>query len=199
MADEQNTPPDGARGEESTKVAKRSLLKRMIDLDKLMSRKILGTLLVLSMLGHVAYIVIEPPEKQGDQATSREVTLGEFSFTNNNNNPDEAIRRVEFHLHVDLLAGTDVVARRRLEQRHSMVKQNVEQLLRRARAVDFTDPILAELKRQLQEAINETISLRGIADVIITDLVIDRSGDEKAKAAVATHNSQTETKESPNG
>ena len=36
-------------------------------------------------------------------------------------------------------------------------------------------------------------------DVIITDLVIDRSGDEKAKAAVATHNSQTETKESPNG
>ena len=198
MADEQKTPPDEARGEETTKVAKRSLLKRMFDLDKLMSRKILGTLLVLSMLGHVAYIVIELPEKQGEQATSREVTLGEFSFTNNTN-PDEAIRRVEFHLHVDLLAGTDDVARRRLEQRHSMVQQNVEQLLRRARAVDFTDPILAELKRQLQEAINETISLRGIADVIITDLAIDRSDDEKAKAAVATHNSQTETKESPNG
>jgi len=186
MADEQTTPPDGEQGVEDSKVQKSSLFKRLLKPGQLISKKVLATILIISLLGHVAYLLTDPASKQASTSESREVTLGEYFFTSDADT-DGSIRRVDFKLHVDLLAGTGEVTRRRLDQRSSMVQQNVEQLLRRARAVDFTDPVLAELKRQLQETINETISLRGISDVIITDLVIERHEDPESKASVASH------------
>ncbi|MEX0866374.1 MAG: hypothetical protein WD030_03380, partial [Pirellulales bacterium] len=65
-------------------------------------------------------------------------------------------------------------ARQRLEMHQYRVQQNVEELLRQAHGGDFSDPTLAELKRQMQEKINDTIAVRGISDVIITDLRLQR-------------------------
>jgi len=57
------------------------------------------------------------------------------------------------------------------------VQQNVEELLRRAHGGDFDDPGLGELKRQLQERINER-SGRAIAEVIVTDLKLQHNGQD---------------------
>lgn len=182
-------PQDAAgneRDDSNTEDGKPSLVKRLFSVEKLLSRKTLAVLLAASLAGHLAYPLLKREELKATESAGREVTLGDFFFASDGVG-EGAIRRADFRLHVDLLKGTDEVTRRRLEQRRSMVQQNVEQLLRRARPVDFTDPILAELKRQLQEAVNETISLRGISDIIITDLVISRSSTEVAKPTVASH------------
>ena len=50
-----------------------------------------------------------------------------------------------------------------------------EELLRRAHGGDFEDPGLQELKRQLQERINQALGIRAVADVIVTDLRLRRS------------------------
>ncbi len=187
MAEERSTPRDRGTGKDDAAAeAQPSFFKRLFNPKQLFSKKCLATALILSLLGHVAYLAIDLTEKPKAKNGSREVTLGEFYFANPTKAADE-IQRVDFRLHVDLLEGTDKVVRERLERRKSMVQQNVEQLLRRARAVDFTDPVLTELKRQLQETINETISLRGISDVIITDLAIERQEGQPTKEKVASH------------
>ncbi len=43
-------------------------------------------------------------------------------------------------------------------------------MLRKAHDGDFDDPSLRELKRQMQEQINQTLGMRAIAAVIMADL-----------------------------
>lgn len=103
---------------------------------------------------------------------SPEIGLGEFRFEAD---PSEAgrIASAEFTLHIALLEQVDQPARQRIQARNFRVQQDVEQLLRKAHSGDFDDPTLAGLKRQLQEQINETLGIRAIADVIVTDLELD--------------------------
>jgi len=103
---------------------------------------------------------------------SSEVSLGEFRFEAD---PSESgrIASAEFTLHIALLEQVDLPARQRIQARNFRVQQDVEQLLRKAHSGDFDDPTLAGLKRQLQEQINETLGIRAIADVIVTDLQLD--------------------------
>jgi len=100
---------------------------------------------------------------------SREVSLGDFRFEAGREESGR-ITKAEFNLHIALLEHVDRDARARLGARKFRVQQDVEELLRKAHGGDFDDPNLGELKRQLQEQINDTLGLRAIADVIITDL-----------------------------
>jgi len=119
---------------------------------------------------------------------SPEVSLGTYEFQSQ---PDviAPIARATFDLHVALLTEVDSAARLRLFARRYRIQQDVEQLLRQAQGGDFEDPTLAELKRQLQEQINETLDMRAIAEVIVTDLQIVRGegADPSASPASAAH------------
>ena len=113
---------------------------------------------------------------------SAEIDLGEYYFSANSGE-DGPTDGAEFRLHIALLEQVAGPARQRLQQRQYRVQQDVEQLLRRAHGGDFEDPILGELKRQLQEQINDTLGMRAIADVIITDLKLEDGGRSRAPVA----------------
>lgn len=101
-----------------------------------------------------------------------EVSLGRFAYVNDRDTHD-SLGKVGFDLHIRLLDRVDKTARRQLHDREHRVRQDVEELLRRAHGADFEDPSLSELKRQLQETVNQSLELRAVDEVIITDLTID--------------------------
>ena len=103
-----------------------------------------------------------------------EISLGHFRFEQRNGE-DQPIRGARFQVHVSLLGEVDGPARGRLAARRFKVQQGVEELLRQAHSADFEDPNLSELKRLLQERVNEAIGLRAVSEVIITDLEVVRS------------------------
>jgi hypothetical protein len=105
---------------------------------------------------------------------SPEVSLGTFRFEANQNEVGH-IAEAEFALHIALLDRVEGAARPRIEAHRLRVQQGVEELLRQAHGGDFEDPKLGELKRRLQEKIGETLGMRVIADVIITDLKLVHS------------------------
>jgi len=78
-------------------------------------------------------------------------------------------------------------ARTRLAARKFKVQQDVEQLLRQAHPDDFADPVLAGLKRQLQEQINESLGLRAISEVIITSLEYGSQPPATTPVAAPSH------------
>ena len=113
---------------------------------------------------------------------SAEIDLGQYCFVAYGAE-DGPIGGAKFQLHIALLEQVDRAARKRLNQRQYRVRQDVEQLLRRAHGGDFDDPDLGELKRQLQEQINETLGMRAIADVVITDLKLQDSGRRRNRVS----------------
>ncbi len=88
------------------------------------------------------------------------------------------ISKADFSLHLALLEPVDPKAGQRLAARKYHIQQDVEELLRKAHSGDFEDPNLTDLKRQLQEQINQAIGLRAISEVIITDLRLHRAGQQ---------------------
>jgi hypothetical protein len=110
--------------------------------------------------------VVKPP--------SPEVTLGDFHFQADK---AEAGRTTaaDFTLHIALLEPAERLARERLATHKLRIRQDVEELLRRAHSGDFDDPALQELKRQLQEQICQSLGMRAISDVIITDVRLHRT------------------------
>jgi hypothetical protein len=98
-----------------------------------------------------------------------EVSIGEFQFLADASERS-AIVGAKFSLHLALIPETEAVTRVRLVTHKYRVQQGVEQLLRQAHGGDFEDPSLGDLRRQLQEQINETLGVRGIADCIVTNL-----------------------------
>ena len=138
----------------------------------------LAVLLGISVLGHgigYAYHRMSLSPVAGDD--SPEVSLGSFQFEWDSAPSDEVIG-VEFNLHVALLSQIDQMARRELHARKFRVQQAVEELIRRTHGGDFDDPLLTGLKNRLQERINETLGIRVIADIIITDLKLERTSEE---------------------
>ena len=120
-----------------------------------------------------------------------EFGLGEFRFEARSSELGK-IGGAEFSLYIALLDSVDQEARQRLQTHKYRVSQNVEELLRKAHGGDFDDPSLGGLKRQLQEQINETLGMRAIADVMITNLrLLPR--DEEAPSVTATTDPPHET------
>lgn len=103
-----------------------------------------------------------------------EVSLGEFRFSGNSHEQSPIVAAT-FHLHLALIPEADALARARLVSHKYRVKQGVEQLLRQAHGGDFEDPSLGDLRRQLQEQINENLGVRAVADVIVTGLTLEVS------------------------
>ncbi len=122
--------------------------------------------LVVQSLGMAYYIM---QMKQAPQGLESEVNLGEYQFKGKN-----VVSRIEFSLHVSLLNGLDRQGRHLLSTHQHRVQQEIEQLLRQAHEADFEDPILAELKRQIQETINQTLGTNVISEVIVTSLELER-------------------------
>lgn len=137
---------------------------------RLLTRKWIAIVVVASIVLHgIGFTYSRLARSSPAATTSPEVSLGEFRFEAGSSEIGR-IAAAEFSLHIALLEQVDGAARRRLDAYRFRVQQDVEELLRQAHSGDFDDPGLGELKRQLQERINETLGMRAIADVIITDL-----------------------------
>jgi len=151
---------------------------------KFLTRKSLGILLAISLSVHVLSLAVY---KLGGRRSVRdqaaEMPLGDFRFLAAEPRPGQ-VAEASFALHLALLDEVSSLAQQRLASRAFRVEQGVEELLRRAHGSDFDDPVLAELKRQIQEQINRTVELRAIADVIITDLEVRRLDEEPAAIRV---------------
>jgi len=138
--------------------------------------------LVLNGLGLATYRLLAGT--QGPEPTP-EVALGTYRFLAAPGEPDH-VESASFCLHIALLEHVEAPARQRLHDREHRVRQDVEELLRRAHGGDFEDPTLAGLKRQLQEQINDTLGMRAIADVIITNLDLAHRQPSAAPADAQT-------------
>lgn len=113
-----------------------------------------------------------------------ELSIGEFRFLADANERSPIIAAT-FSLHLALIPEAEAVGLARLASHKFRVQQGVEQLLRQAHGGDFEDPRLGDLKRQLQEQVNETLGVRAVADVIVTDLELEYSPGVAASAPAA--------------
>jgi hypothetical protein len=137
---------------------------------RVVNRQLLGVLLAISVLGHgIGYLHHRLTMDSARGPAGPEVSLGRFRFVASSSDGGP-VTRADFALHVSLLSQVDSVARARLASFRYRVQQGVEQLLRRAHSADFADPTLGELKRRLQEEINQTIGLRAVGEVIVTQV-----------------------------
>jgi len=163
--------PESHKTESST-VENRPLLKRISTLLK--SSRWLAVLVIGTIVVQFAGFWYVGRLLTADPTTAlHEIELGRYSY-DSDASPQSTIETAAFDLHVRLIEELDGVARTRLEARRFKVQQDIEQLLRLAHSGDFEDPTLAELKRQLQEQINESLEMRAISEVIITNLDLER-------------------------
>ena len=157
-------------------------------LGRRLNRKWLLILLGLSVAGHVIGLTYSQLRAaRPADGLGQEISLGAFRFAAE---PEErgGVVRAEFQLHIALLSQVEAAARKELSAKRLRVQQAVEELVRRAHGGDFDDPLLAGLKQQLQEQINETLGIRVIDDVIITELQLER---RPAPADTTTETAET--------
>jgi len=166
---------------------------------RLLSVKVIVGIVIASLVLHAIVFGLSRWSAGGpataDAAGGAEVTLGEFQFAAS---PHERgpVQAARFQLHLAFLPEVDAAARLRLGTHKFRVQQDIEQLMRQAHGGDFDDPALVDLKRQIQEQVNETLGMRAVADVIVTDLELERSshlagatGGGPAERPVATRSS----------
>lgn len=142
---------------------------------RFLTAKWLLILLAVSVVGHgITFTYLKLTAEPSVGESTSEYSLGPFRFAAD---PSEGgpVSSAEFSLHITLLREVDGSARLELWAKKFRVQQAVEELIRRAHGGDFDDPLLGDLKRQLQEQINQTLGIRAIDDVIITDLQLVRN------------------------
>jgi flagellar basal body-associated protein FliL len=176
MPAERLDPPKPAAPEETSAASAASRWSDSVG--RLLSPKWIAILVVVSIAIHgVGFAYHKLRAGAAPEKRPAELGLGQFQFRSARIEREPGgLIDATFSLHVTLLDQLDEVGRQRLSARKHRVEQDVEQLLRRAHSADFEDPNLAELKRQIQEQINESVGMRAIADVIITNLTL-RYGD----------------------
>jgi len=169
MAEE--APPDAeAESSESEASPKSGLVSRF---QKAARKNWLSILVVGALVAQGAGIAYFAASRGPvAQRPGYEITLGAFHFEDNHAERSH-LRNADFRLHIRFIASLESNARRRLEMRQYAVQQDIEELLRQAHGADFEDPVLGELKRQLQEQINRTLEMRAVSEVIVTDLQVD--------------------------
>jgi flagellar basal body-associated protein FliL len=153
--------------------------------------KALMIVMVLSLILHGIGLGYSHYASRGRADASEEpmeVNLGSYRFEAEPSEQGDVVG-ARFCLHIALIDDVEPRARQVLAQRQIRVQQNVEELLRQAHGGDFVDPTLGELKRQLQERINESLGVRMIADVIITNLEIHRKRAAGKSAATTASSS----------
>ncbi len=133
-------------------------------------------LLAVSLVGQV--LLVTALARKGSTEPDRprgEVALGSFSYA-----PEPAdgmpVFGARFQLHLAFHEAGDEFGRRTLAQREFRVREGIEELLRKAHPGDFRDPALSDLKRQLQDRINEALGMAAVSEIIITGLDLARPG-----------------------
>lgn len=136
---------------------------------RILNHKVIAVLVILTVVINGVGLAVQSVTASGKANNGGEHGLGDYHFIAS---PSEKgpIEAANFCLHIALLEDVKQEAHSRLTNRKFRVQQDIEELLRQAHSGDFADPILGELKRRIQARINETLGLRAIADVIITDL-----------------------------
>lgn len=171
-------PPDREKPDaaESTAPAGGTWLSRFF------TKGVLGFFLVVSLLGQAAGIVYcRASARRPAEALPEEIGLGAYCFQASNAMA-ERVAAADFALHVTLQPSVEQTARRRLADRKCRVRQAIEELLRKAHCADFDDPSLGDVKRQVQEQVNQVLGIRAVADVILTDLKLQHAPREAGPA-----------------
>ena len=132
--------------------------------------KLLVSLIVVHIFGYVYYGKRITKTKTMDIL---EISLGSYRFDGDEAGEDR-VARADFRLYVSLLSEVDQAGQALMKMHKYKVQQDIEELLRQAHARDFEDPALNELKRQIQETVNQTVGQRVVEHVIITNLQIEK-------------------------
>ena len=179
MAD--NTPdtdqPEGDDAPQTDAVSKTPLISRVLQGNWV--AKLLALLILVHGLAYVYY-----GYRRSSATTSRiyEISLGSYRFDTDGAG-DDRVAGAQFRLYVSLLSEVDQAGRALIKTHKYKVQQDIEELLRQAHARDFEDPALAELKRQIQETVNQTVGTRVVEHVIITNLQIEKVAGIDAEPA----------------
>jgi len=136
--------------------------------------KVLAVLGIITCINLLVWWSANRFSKRQDEHRGLEVTIGQFTYSGDST-ADSQLDQVEFGLHIAVLSEVDRRGRQLLDMHEHKVRQSIEELLRKAEDADFADPSLRELKRRIQEAINESVSNRIVGEVIITDYVATRA------------------------
>jgi hypothetical protein len=147
-------------------------------------RWFVALVVALLVVPTAGFVCLRPRPKPQPVVPPAEITLGMFQFAGGKGQ-DCCIAEAEFALAITLLSQVDDAARESLAARRLRVQQGVEQLLRNAHSADFDDPSLVELKRQMREQIDQTLGMRAIGEIIITDLKVRHGEHAAPPAAVA--------------
>ncbi|MBN1912317.1 MAG: hypothetical protein JW818_21535 [Pirellulales bacterium] len=178
MAEEQaNRPQDEGSAAGSPEVSAELDIPRKKTggfLKRLFSPQVLVVLIVALLLVQGGGLALHTIKVQADANNTYEISLGPFSFAPN---PAERswLDSARFSLYVVPIPQEDEKVRELLEKHKFRVQQDLEELFRQAHGGDFADPTLGELKRRIREQINQTLDMKAIADVIITDVDLVRS------------------------
>jgi flagellar basal body-associated protein FliL len=154
-------------------------------------------LITLALAVHATGLWIFAVQRTAQPERTAEVDLGRYEFRNAAPRRGE-VSEAAFALHIRFIDEVESRAHRQLADRRYRVEQDIEEILRQAHGVDFADPRLRELKRQLQEQINRSLELRSVADVIVTDLDID-SDHVAASPARPSHDEPGHDNPTPDG
>ncbi|MHB8898609.1 MAG: hypothetical protein ACYC6Y_07670 [Thermoguttaceae bacterium] len=155
------------------------------------------TALAVSVLANLAGVFYFRTLAAADRPLApQEIPLGDYRFVAEDCGPGQ-IQQAQFALHVELIRQSERAARGLIEARRQKLRQNLEELLRTAHSADFSDPALRELKGQFLKRINETLEIRAVAEIIVTDLKLERAqsralGERAADKSVPWGESATE-------
>ena len=139
-------------------------------------RRWLLCLVIVSLAVHSIGLtaVVIRSSKPAPEPLSPEARIGEFVFQSGTVAAG-GVNGAKFQLHIGLLHPDDKALRTKLDATQFRLRQAVEEVLRQAQPTDFEDTSLGELKRQLQQRIDETLATRAVSEVIVTELAIDRA------------------------
>ena len=151
---------------------------------RILNSKVIIVLVAITVVINGVGLAFHSVGRNSNANSNAEHDLGNYHFLSDLSEKGQ-IAAAEFHLHIAVLEDVKQEAYRRLGNRKFRVQQDIEELLRQAHSGDFTDPTLGELKRRVQARINETLEMRVIADVIITDLKLT-NGKFEANPPVET-------------
>ncbi len=199
MAKEQTRSPPKADREPSEQAAVQS--PQASRWEALFTRKRLATLLAASLVVHVAvfaYYGFRSTRGDAEQQPEAEVALGSYCYQGDRVEGGR-VARADFALYAALADVHDSRARSLLADHKYRIQQGVEELLRRAHAGDFEDPVLRDLKRRLQDRIEETVGERVVAGVMVTNLKVRWNAPEAKSTATAEATEAVPWTEKPAG
>ena len=130
-------------------------------------KKWLGVIVCASLVIH-AVVFLFAHKSTGSAAVPGEFTIGVFTLPTGEHGDLQAPGK--FTLHIRLIDDFDSLGRQRLATHQFRVREAVEGLLRKSKGLDWDDTAVARFKHEIQERIDNSIDLRAVAEVIITDL-----------------------------